>query len=58
MKTLSLVAVLALATVGQLVATSARAQKADSLTRVKSEGSVAPAAADTRRTRKAECSAS
>ncbi|HEY2895939.1 MAG TPA: hypothetical protein VGJ12_02290 [Gemmatimonadaceae bacterium] len=47
MKTLTLVAALALATAGQLVASSARAQKADSLTRVNSEGSVAPAPADT-----------
>jgi hypothetical protein len=47
MKTFSLVAALALAAVGQLVATSVRAQKADSLTRVNSDGSVAPAAADT-----------
>jgi hypothetical protein len=43
MKTPSLVAVLALATIGQLVATSVRAQKTDSLTKVNSEGSVAPA---------------
>jgi hypothetical protein len=43
MKTPSLVAVLAFATFGQLVATSARAQKTDSLTKVNSEGSVAPA---------------
>jgi hypothetical protein len=43
MKTPSLVAVLAFATIGQLVATSVRAQKTDSLTKVNSEGSVAPA---------------
>jgi hypothetical protein len=43
MKTPSLVAVLAFVTVGQLVATSVRAQKTDSLTKVNSEGSVAPA---------------
>jgi hypothetical protein len=47
MKTPSLVAVLAFATVGQLVATSVRAQKTDSLTKVNSEGSVASAPADT-----------
>jgi hypothetical protein len=45
MKTPSLVAALAFVTVGQLVTTSARAQKADSLTRIKSEGSLAPAPA-------------
>jgi hypothetical protein len=43
MKTPSLVAVLAFATIGQLVATSVRAQKKDSLKKVNSEGSVAPA---------------
>jgi hypothetical protein len=47
MKTPSLVAVLAFATFGQLVTTSARAQKTDSLTKVNSEGSVASAPADT-----------
>ena len=47
MKILSLVAALALATISQLVGTSARAQKADSLTKVNSEGSVATAPADT-----------
>jgi len=47
MKILSLVAALALATISQLVGTSARAQKADSLTRVNSDGSVAPASVDT-----------
>ena len=47
MTTPSLVAVLAFATIGQLAATSVRAQKADSLTKVNSEGSVAPALADT-----------
>src|SRR4051794_39321788 len=44
MKTPSLVAALAFVTVGQLVTPSARAQKTDSLTKVKSEGSLAPAA--------------
>jgi hypothetical protein len=44
MKSLSHVAVLTLVTVGQFAAVSARAQAADSLTRVKSEGSVATAA--------------
>jgi hypothetical protein len=49
MKTFSLVAVLALATASHLVSTAARAQKADTLIKVKSEGAIAaaPAAADT-----------
>src|SRR6185312_10846605 len=47
MKTPSLVAVLAFVTAGQLFTASARAQKADSLTKVNSEGSVAAAPADT-----------
>jgi hypothetical protein len=47
MKTPSLVAMLAFAMAGQLVTTPVRAQKADSLTKVNSEGSVAPAPADT-----------
>lgn len=48
MKTPSLFAVLALVTVGHFAATSVRAQKADSLTKVKSEGAIAAApAADT-----------
>jgi len=47
MKTPSLVAVLAFAMVAQLATASARAQKADSLTKVNSEGSVATAPADT-----------
>lgn len=47
MTTPSLVAVLAFATAAQLATASARAQKADSLTKVNSEGSVASAAADT-----------
>jgi len=44
MKSLSLVAVLTLVTFGQFATTSARAQAADSLTKMKSEGSVADAA--------------
>jgi len=44
MKSLSHVAVLTLVTVGQFATVSARAQAADSLTKVKSEGSVATAA--------------
>ena len=49
MKTFSLVAGLALATASHLVSTAARAQKADTLIKVKSEGAIAaaPAAADT-----------
>jgi len=48
MKIPSLVAVLAFVAVGSLVATSVRAQKADSLTKVKSEGAIAtPPTADT-----------
>jgi hypothetical protein len=48
MQTPSLIAALAFVMVGQLAATSVRAQKADSLTRVKSEGAIATApAADT-----------
>jgi hypothetical protein len=49
MKTFSLVAVLALATASHLVSTAARAQNADTLIKVKSEGAIAaaPAAADT-----------
>jgi hypothetical protein len=45
MKTLSHVAVLTLVTVGQFATTSARAQAKDSLTKVKSEGSVVAAPA-------------
>jgi len=44
MKSLSHVAVLALVTIGQFATSSARAQGADSLTRVKSEGSIVEAA--------------
>lgn len=48
MKTPSLVAVLAFVAVSSFVATSVRAQKADTLTRVKSEGAiVTPPASDT-----------
>lgn len=47
MKRLSHVAVLTLVTVGQLATTSARAQTVDSLTKMKSEGSIAAAPADT-----------
>jgi len=45
MKIPTLVAALALVTVSQILTPSARAQKTDSLTRIKSEGSVAPAPA-------------
>jgi len=47
MKIPSLVAVLSFVAVGSLVATSVRAQKADSLTKVKSEGAIATPPADT-----------
>jgi len=47
MKIPSLVAVLAFVAVGSLVATSVRAQKADTLTKVKSEGATATPPADT-----------
>jgi hypothetical protein len=47
MKTHTHVAVLAFVIVGHVVSTSARAQNADSLTKVKSEGAIATAAADT-----------
>lgn len=47
MKTPSLVAALAFVAVGSFVATSVRAQKADTLTKVKSEGAIAAPPADT-----------
>ena len=47
MKSHSRVLMLALAMVGQLATVSARAQKADSLTKVKSEGAIAATPADT-----------